>query len=205
MTQSTRNKKDIIQWVVTIGIIVILFTTGLHTEVIGGLQRLVLATGISKPDIPESAPIQQVSSTNTVETSNYAYNMPLQDLNGKQINLQELKGKVVFMNLWASWCPPCIAEMPSIHNLYKKMDTTKVAFVMLSLDEDPQKAKKFIDRKGYSFPVYLPAGSMPADFHSNAIPTTFILGKDGKILARHEGMADYDNEEFSNYLLSLTK
>jgi thiol-disulfide isomerase/thioredoxin len=205
MTPLTKNKKEIIQWVVTITLIVILFTTGLHTEVIGGLQRLVLSTGINKPDVPESAPVEQVSARSTLETSSYAYDMPLQGLDGKQINLQALKGKVVFMNLWATWCPPCIAEMPGIHNLYKKMNTTKVAFVMLSLDEDPQKAKKFIERKGYSFPVYLPAGSMPADFHTNAIPTTFVLGRDGKILARHEGMADYNNEEFSNYLKSLTR
>lgn len=81
-------------------------------------------------------------------------------LNGKTVSFESLKGKVVFMNMWATWCPPCIAEMPNIQKLYEKIGSDKIAFVMLSLDEDGmEKVKKFIGKKGFTFPVYLPASS----------------------------------------------
>src|SRR5690606_8772185 len=111
------------------------------------------------------------------------------DLNGKAVDFESLKGKVVFLNIWATWCPPCIAEMPNIHSLYKKMDPNKVAFVMLSVDEGGMaKVKKFVDKKGYTFPVYMPASQFPQEFYSNAIPTTFIISPEGKIVAKQEGM-----------------
>ncbi|WP_223284782.1 TlpA family protein disulfide reductase [Hymenobacter qilianensis] len=119
------------------------------------------------------------------------------------MNLSELKGKVVFVNMWASWCPPCVAEMPGIHALYEKVDKTKVAFVMISLDEKPAKAQALLKRRGYIFPVYFPTGPLPAPFNSSAIPSTVILGPDGQVAARHDGMAEYDTPEFKAALENL--
>ncbi|EJF11480.1 TlpA disulfide reductase family protein [Pontibacter sp. BAB1700] len=128
------------------------------------------------------------------------------DLNGKTVNFESLKGKVIFLNIWATWCPPCIAEMPNIHSLYKKMDPNKVAFVMLSVDEGGmEKVKKFVDKKKYTFPVYMPASQFPQEFYSTAIPTTFIISPEGKIVAKQEGMAEYDTEEVREFLLGLAK
>jgi thiol-disulfide isomerase/thioredoxin len=107
------------------------------------------------------------------------------------------------VNLWASWCPPCVAEMPGIHALYSKMDPAKVAFVMLSLDEKPAKAQALLKRRGFSFPVYFPTGPLPAPFDSQTIPSTVILGPNGQVAARHEGMADYDTPEFKEALDKL--
>jgi thiol-disulfide isomerase/thioredoxin len=203
MFQIKKYKKEVIQWVITLSVIVILFTTGLHTEVLGGIQRIFLATGINKPSIPEQS--TEAVSVSNKEFNAYKYDFPLKTIEGKEVNVKSLKGKVVFMNLWASWCPPCIAEMPGIQKLYDKIDKSKVAFVMLSLDEDQQKGKRFIERKKFTFPVYFPSNGLPEDFYSSAIPTTFILGPDGTIITRHEGMADFDTEEFRNYLTSLIK
>ncbi|SDY94698.1 TlpA family protein disulfide reductase [Hymenobacter psychrophilus] len=86
--------------------------------------------------------------------------------------------------------------MPGIQVLYQKVDPKKVAFVMLSLDENPAKARAMVKRQGYSFPVYFPQGPLPAPFNSSAIPSTVILGPDGQVVARHEGMAEYDTPEF---------
>jgi peroxiredoxin len=77
---------------------------------------------------------------------------------------------------------------------------------MLSVDEGGMnKVKKFIDKKGYTFPVYMPASQFPEEFYSNAIPTTFIISPEGKIVARQEGMAEYDTPEVREYLQSMVK
>ena len=74
----------------------------------------------------------------------YLHNLPMLTLDGRPVNLSELKGKVVFVNLWASWCPTCRAEMHGTEALYKKVDKSKVAFVMLCLDDNAAKARKFV-------------------------------------------------------------
>ncbi|CAN5361394.1 hypothetical protein BH23BAC1_BH23BAC1_45090 [soil metagenome] len=203
MTKSKKDTKNMIQWTVLIAIMAIVYFTGFHTEVIGTFQRVILATGIIKPQTNTS--VASIEEYEMADKDNYLYDFKLLNVNGQKVNLKDLEGKIVFFNIWATWCPPCIAEMPNIHSLYKKTDPAKIAFVMLSVDKNQQKAKDFIQKKKYEFPVYFPGGSTLADFQANVIPTTFILDTNGKILTRHEGMADYDNAEFINYLEKLSK
>jgi thiol-disulfide isomerase/thioredoxin len=193
------NRKNLLQLLPWALFAVVMFTD-LRPVVLGGLQRGLLATGLwqaDAPQIPANAPII------TTGAAAYPHNVPLLDLTGRPVNLSELKGKVVFVNMWASWCPPCVAEMPGIQALYHKMDPAKVAFVMISLDENPVKARKLLQRKGYTFPVYFPAGPLPPPFDSNSIPSTVILAPTGQVAARHEGMADYDTPEFKAALEKL--
>ncbi len=93
--------------------------------------------------------------------------------------------------------------MPAIKKLYQSVNKNKVAFVMLSLDEDPQKVAHLVQQKSFTFPVYVPAGPMPDAFISQAIPTTLILDPAGQITQRIEGVANYDTDEFRQYLVSL--
>lgn len=109
------------------------------------------------------------------------------------------------MNLWATWCPPCVAEMPGIQQLYNKVDTSKVEFVMISLDENVEKARKFVHRKQYTFPVYQLEGNLPEVYRTASIPTTFVIAPDGRIVIREEGMAQYDDERFIEYLRKLSE
>ena len=76
---------------------------------------------------------------------------------------------------------------------------------MLSLDDDAAKAQKFVKSQGYTFPVYLRTGELPAPFDSNSIPSTVILGPDGQVAARHDGMAEYDTPEFMAALEKLSR
>jgi peroxiredoxin len=134
------------------------------------------------------------------------YDFMLRSLDGETLTLESLKGKVIFMNFWATWCPPCLAEMPAIQDLYEKVKSDNIAFVLVSLDEDPAKAKKFIRRQGYTFPVYSPQGYTPPVYASgNVIPTTFVISPDGFIVARQEGMAQYDNMEFRHFLQKMAQ
>ncbi|MDZ7608876.1 MAG: TlpA disulfide reductase family protein [Cyclobacteriaceae bacterium] len=117
--------------------------------------------------------------------------------------MKDFQGKVIFMNIWATWCPPCIAEMPDIHDLYQEMKNEDIVFVMLSVDDDLQKAIRFVDKKGFEFPVYQLAGPMPMAFESSAIPTTFVISPEGKIVVKKSGMAKYNSKKFREYLLEL--
>jgi len=118
------------------------------------------------------------------------------DAKGNKLDLQQFKGKKVFVNLWATWCPPCRAEMPSIDKLYQSADKAGVQFVMLSLDNDFETAKAFVQKAGYSLPVFYPAGDLPQLFTVEGIPTTFIFDEQGQLIAQHEGSENYNTPEF---------
>lgn len=209
MNKKKFSIKNIPGWAVTLAIFGVLYLTGLHTEAIGQVQRILLATGIKNADVPaiDEVPANPETATYTSAGAPMAgAGFKMVDLNGKTVAFESLKGKVIFLNIWATWCPPCIAEMPNIHSLYKKMDPNKVAFVMLSVDEGGMgKVKKFVDKKGYTFPVYMPASQFPQEFYSTSIPTTFIISPDGKIVAKQEGMAEYDTKEVREFLMGLAK
>lgn len=194
------NRKNLMQWLPMALFALVLFTP-LRTPVLGGIQRGLLATGLWKAEVPATPATLPVVATNGPAA--YPHDLPLRTLDGKTVNLSDLKGKVVFVNMWASWCPPCVAEMPGIYALYKKVDPNKVAFVMLSLDENPAKAQAFLTRHGYTFPVYFPAGPLAAPFDSQSIPSTVILDPNGQVAARHDGMAEYDTPEFKASLQKL--
>ena len=196
------NRKTFTSWLPLALFAFVLFTP-LRPIVLGGVQRGLLATGLWKVEVP----ITPTAEMPVVLTggATYPHNLPMVTLDGKAVNLSDLKGKVVFVNLWASWCPPCRAEMPGIEAMYKKVDHSKIAFVMLSLDDDAAKAQKFVKAQGYTFPVYLRTGNLPAPFDSNSIPSTIILGPDGQVVARYDGMAEYDTPEFKASLEQLAK
>lgn len=118
------------------------------------------------------------------------------DLQGNTVNLADLKGKKVFVNIWASWCGPCRAEMPSIEKLYSKADKSKTAFVLLSLDENPENGMRFVQKSKLAAPVYFPGENLPAIFNVQSIPTTFIFDEKGKLIRRINGGENYDSNEY---------
>ena len=104
------------------------------------------------------------------------------------------------MNLWATWCPPCRAEIPSIEALYSKTDKEKVVFVMLSLDENFDLAKQFAKAKNLQSPVYYPAEKLPPMFNTDAIPATFIFNEKGELIKQNNGADDYNTEAYLQLL-----
>ncbi|MGN8225455.1 TlpA family protein disulfide reductase [Gracilimonas sp. BCB1] len=186
-------KKELLQWGVIFLVAAVLYGTGYHTEVIGKLQSVILYTGLFQPDVEES-----------IQHGNQAdYNMPLLTINGNRTSLSEFEGKTIFLNFWATWCPPCIAEMPNIQSLYNELDDENVVFVMASLDQDPQKAWDFIGRKEFTFPVYSVI-SKPRVFDTSMVPTTYVISPDGIIAMKHAGMAKYNTDDFKAFLVGLS-
>ncbi|AKD05045.1 TlpA disulfide reductase family protein [Pontibacter korlensis] len=211
MAKKKFSFKNIPGWTIVLAVFGILYLTGLHTEAIGQVQRLLLATGIRNADVPDTLPgsasaAEAVKESTAIPAKMAGAGFKMVDLDGKAVSFEGLKGKVIFLNIWATWCPPCVAEMPNIHSLYKKVNSDDIAFVMLSVDEGGlEKVRKFVEKKGFTFPVYMPASQFPKEFYSNAIPTTFIISPEGKIVAKQEGMADYDTKEVQDFLQSMVK
>jgi thiol-disulfide isomerase/thioredoxin len=123
---------------------------------------------------------------------------------GEVITLGSLKGKVVVINFWATWCPPCRAEMPSLQAMYAKWKDHP-GFVFLAVDADNQlaKANKFLQKNEYTFPAYQQASPVPASLAGNTLPETVVLDKNGKLVFRHVGMANYDSGDFHGLIGKL--
>jgi len=132
------------------------------------------------------------------------YDWTVQSLDGQDLPMARAKGKVVFLNFWATWCSPCVAEMASIQRLYEKLKGSGVVFLCIS-NEDASKVSRFVKRKGYTFPIYIMLGSPPAVFNTQRVPTTFILSRDGRIALRHTGSAKWDDDKTIELLKGLLK
>ena len=191
MKKKRSVKREIIEWAIFLGILGFLFGTGLHTPVFGFFQGLILKTGIMQPSIDDE------------ENEMASYNFIVVDEQGKQTPFEEFKNKVVFINFWATWCPPCIAEMPDINALYQEVDSEGIQFVLISLDDDFEKAKRFVEKKGFDFPIYQLGSPLPQVYESQAIPTTFVISPDGEVVVRKSGMAKYNTKKFRAFLTSL--
>ncbi|MGY6742956.1 MAG: TlpA family protein disulfide reductase [Cecembia sp.] len=186
-------KKEVKSWGIMLAVFAFLYFTGLITPIMGGVQSLLLATGIKKPKIT------LVDKSNT----QFDYQGAFLDLKGNRVMLEEYRGKTVFINLWATWCPPCRAEMPHIESLYKKVNEQEnLEFLMIALDKEFEKSKDFIDKKGFTFPVVHASYGLNNALQSQSIPTTLVVDPKGEIVFYQEGMSNFDTEEFRNFLIS---
>ena len=189
------TQRNLIEWALLIAIAVTLYATGLHTEVIGTLQRGLLATGLIQPDIPESADAKPTASMEFY----------FADKNGNVKNLNAFDGDVIFLNIWASWCPPCIAEMPSIHSLYDEFGKSEdITFLLVSVDDDFERAKAFMEKRDYDMPVYHFRSKAHGTYQSSRIPTTYVISPDKQLVLEKRGFAKYDTEEFKTFLTNLS-
>ncbi len=194
-TQKQKSfKRNLFEWGIIISIIAVLYYTGLYSVVISRVQQVILLTGIFQPEINIPVDKQQPAD----------FNLSLISTNNNFVNLGHYKGKIIFLNFWASWCPPCRAEMPTIQKLYDKLKNRKdIDFVLVSLDNNYEKGEKFIHEEGFTFPVYYLNSRLPNIYNTETIPSTFVISKEGKIVAKRIGMADYDTKKFYNFLNSL--
>lgn len=152
-----------------------------------------------------SAGLVDFNAPAVATSEDFDFDFTIKDLNGNKKYFADLKGKVVFLNLWATWCGPCRAEMAGIESLYRKINNDQIAFVMLSIDRDSDHNKlvDYLNTKGFTFPVYQPSGQRPEQLRVPSIPTTFIISKTGKVVTRKVGTTNYDTKKFKMYLEKL--
>jgi len=120
----------------------------------------------------------------------------IQALGGSFSKLSDQKGKIVLLNFWATWCPPCRAEMPAIDRLWTKTKDKAFTVMGVSVGEEPGTVRDFIGRQGYSYPIFVdPSGALGSAFGARSIPTSYILDKSGAAIAGKIGGAAYDDAE----------
>lgn len=162
------------------------------------LMRQVASTGILNSSISE--PKEKPGSLATYT------GLMLKDENGILIDTATLKNKVVFINFWASWCPPCRAEFPSVEKLYNKYKNhPDIVFLTVNLDDNPALGKAYLKEKGFTIPFITPAGGIPGELYNGSLPTTVVLDKKGAIRLHHTGVADYSKDSFYQEIDSLLK
>ena len=170
-------------------IIVLLVNPSAKAVLIRGLMKI----GLFQPDISSgSKPVSALSD------------IYFEDNNGRQTSLYALRGKVVFINFWATWCPPCIAELPSINTLRHQLSANKnIVFLLVDADHNFNKSVPFMAGHQYNLPVYTATTAVPAVMLGNSIPTTVVIDRQGQMVFRQEGAADYTNLKFVAWLKGL--
>jgi thiol-disulfide isomerase/thioredoxin len=181
-------------WLTFLVIFLVLRFTGALTGVAGFANTALMKTGLMDID----------ANDNKYE-EDFNYNFTIKNSAGDTIDMNQFKGKVIFLNLWATWCGPCRAEMPSIQGLYEKVNKEKVVFIILDWFEEPGKVSKFINGKNFTFPVYLVNGDVTSQLNVPSIPTTFVINPEGRIVAKKMGTANYDTEQFKTFLESMVE
>jgi thiol-disulfide isomerase/thioredoxin len=126
----------------------------------------------------------------------------LKDLAGAEVTLSQFKGKVVIVDFWATWCPPCRAEMPFYVNLYKRLANRGLVIVGISLDaQGPGVVKKFVDSNGITYPIVMGDEDVTAAYKVELMPSTFVVDREGRI--RHSKIGAVSNEaEFERLIES---
>ena len=131
----------------------------------------------------------------------------LRDAYGNWIRLSDYRGKVVFLNFWASWCAACVVEMPAMEKLHRRLKDKDFVMVAINMQESDTQVKSFFEKLKLSFTALLDSnGEVAAGFAVNALPTTFVLDKEGRIVGAAIGPREWDSRAsiaLFDYLINM--
>jgi peroxiredoxin len=151
-------------------------------------------SGCSKP--------QEGKQPLRAELGKLAPDFELQDTTGKTWKLSALKGQIVFVNFWATWCPPCREEMPSMQELYKSMPNDKFKMLSILSNDDPTVASNFAAKGGFDFPILIdPDSQIAQDYGLTGVPETYIVDKQGILRQKYLGPRLWSSPEAKKMLM----
>ena len=172
------KKGRIVNILILIFLGLLIFTPiGFHTKVF--INRIISFN----PEVLDEAERRELSS----------FDWQLYSRSGNVVDLSDSQGEVIFVNIWATWCPPCVAEMPDLENLYKDYKE-EVVFLFVAHDQQ-DKVDQFLQKHQYDIPVYFDMEQPPAELQSNSLPTTYILSRDGSIAVAEKGSANWNGKK----------
>jgi len=123
---------------------------------------------------------------------------------GTGMSLDDYKGKYVLLNFWATWCPPCIQELPSLNNIHERFRDKGLVVVGISVDEDKQAYQQFLKARGVTFPTARdPEQTVNTRYGTTKFPETYLIDPDGYVRRKYVGPEDWERPEIVNYLSSI--
>ncbi|MEO2177768.1 MAG: TlpA disulfide reductase family protein [bacterium] len=146
------------------------------------------------------------SSVMAVELDQPAPDFTLKSMSGENLRLEELRGKVVLINFWASWCGPCRQEMPILDRIHQRYEPTGFSVLGVNVESDPTKARKIADRTRVKFPLVLDQKQQVSEaYNVEAMPYTVLVDRDGKVRYIHAGYKPGDEQIYINRLKKLLR
>jgi len=125
----------------------------------------------------------------------------LDNLKGEKISTKSLRGKFLWINFWATWCPPCRGEMPSMEKVWKKFGGDDFVILAVNLREDKKTVHSFVSKNGFTFPILLDkSGKVGISYGVRAIPSNLFVDPQGNIVGAAIGAREWDNDKFYNFL-----
>lgn len=140
-----------------------------------------------------------IAPAHSIDKGTQAPAFSLQSLDGRQVTLDELKGKVVYLDFWASWCGPCRFSLPFMNKLVDKFSRAGLVVLAVNIDSDRAKAEKALSSFNAKYTVLLdPHSTLPAIYNPPKMPTSFVIGRTGVVTAVHEGFNPNDTGEIDS-------
>lgn len=159
------------------------------------------ANSVSNQDVASKS-----DESGVVAAGSLAADFKLQDLSGNTVSLSSMRGKVIFLNIWATWCGPCREEMPSMETLFQDLKHNR-DFVVLAVSVD-RKGKAvvapYVEKNGFHFTVLLdPDNQISESYNVSGVPESFIIDRKGRIVAHHMGAFDWSRSDVKDALIAL--
>ncbi|MDR2783706.1 MAG: TlpA family protein disulfide reductase [Treponema sp.] len=170
----------------------LIFLMALFIPIMGATQTV-------SPDVADTFRRARIPVRKPAPVRNFTVRM----LDGSTQKLSGLKGNVVFLNFWATWCGPCRTEMPSMETLYQRFKDRSFVMLAIDLQEDSEDVSSFMRQMGLTFPVGIDDGPIGSMYGISAIPTTFIIDKNGYIIATIAGSKNWNTQEVFSAIDSL--
>lgn len=151
--------------------------------------------------IAMSPTVQKINNDTTL--SDAVLDIDLKGINTNSTNIKNLRGKVLFLNFWGTWCPPCRTEWPTIQKLYD-LRKDKIEFALIAMQDQEEAVRKFLKDNNYTAPVYIAESPLDPKILPSAFPTTYLIAKDGRILKKEDSSMDWSKESILEFIDNVT-
>ena len=132
------------------------------------------------------------------------YGWTVRPLDGDSVELEVFRGSVLFINLWASWCTPCVREMATIERLAARLADTDVRFLIVAA-EGERAVRRHLRRHPYDLPIYLEVDPIPPEFGMRGLPTSWIVDREGRILVLRHGEFVWDTDDVERFVRAVLR
>ena len=167
-------------------------------------RGVLLALLLALAPAPSTAQVAVPGEGELEVLGTFDYDWSIRNAEGVEVPLETLRGEVLVVNFWATWCAPCVAELGSFERLQRQLEAADagVRFLYVS-PEDPGQVEDFADRHGYELDLVTEARRAPDALGELVLPTTFVIDREGRIVLRHRGASDWAQPEVVAFLFSL--